>query len=77
MTEALPQLCLVSAYAHVPQLRHSFELIRTLRPGEALERSTMEQHLENGFPGRFSPAMKKSMAQNVNTVVDCWRASGG
>jgi hypothetical protein len=28
----------------------------------------MEQHLENGFPGRFSSAMKKSMAQNVNTT---------
>jgi hypothetical protein len=28
----------------------------------------MEQHLEAGFPGRFSPAMKKSMAQNVNTT---------
>ena len=71
--EALPQLCLVSAYARDPQLRHSFELIRTLRPGEVLERSTMEQHLENGFPGRFSPAMKKSMAQNVNTS---WTVGG-
>src|ERR1035437_862594 len=28
----------------------------------------MEQHLESGFPGRFSPATKKSMAQNVNTT---------
>jgi hypothetical protein len=28
----------------------------------------MEQHLEIGFPGRFSSAMKKSMAQNVNTT---------
>ncbi|MBK8536092.1 MAG: hypothetical protein IPL59_13750 [Candidatus Competibacteraceae bacterium] len=65
--EALPQLCLVSAYARDPQLRHSFELIRTLRLGETLERSAMERHLENGFPDRFSPAMKKSMAQNVNT----------
>lgn len=64
---ALPQLCLVSAYARDPQLRHSFELIRTLRLGETLERSAMERHLENGFPDRFSPAMKKSMAQNVNT----------
>ena len=64
---ALPQLCLVCAYARDPQFRHSFELIRTLRPGEVLERSIMEQHLEHGFPQRFSPAMKKSMAQNVNT----------
>ncbi|HEX6035434.1 MAG TPA: hypothetical protein VFY83_13395, partial [Anaerolineales bacterium] len=66
--ESLPQLCLVCAYARDPQLCHCFELIRTLRPGELLERAMMEQHLENGFPGRFSPAMKKSMAQNVSTT---------
>ncbi|MFH2064877.1 MAG: hypothetical protein ABIK15_06755 [Pseudomonadota bacterium] len=65
--DSLPQLCLVCAYARDPQLRHSFELIRSLRLGEILERSAMEQHLEKGFPSRFSPAMKKSMAQNVNT----------
>jgi len=65
--DSLPQLCLVCAYARDPQLRHSFELIRSLRLDEILERSAMEQHLENGFPNRFSPAMKKSMAQNVNT----------
>ena len=66
--EALPQLCLVCAYARDPQLRHSFTLVRTLRPGEMLQRVAMEQHLEHGFPGRFSAAMKKSMAQNVNTT---------
>jgi len=66
--DSLPQLCLVCAYARDPQLRQSFELIRSLRLGEALERASMEQHLELGFPGRFSSAMKKSMAQNVNTT---------
>lgn len=66
--DSLPQLCLVCAYARDPQLRHSFELIRSLRLGEVLARTDMEQHLESGFPGRFSPAMKKSMAQNVNTT---------
>lgn len=66
--DSLPQLCLVCVYARDPQLRHSFELIRTLRRGAALARTDMEQHLENGFPGRFSPAMRKSMAQNVNTT---------
>ena len=66
--DSLPQLCLVCAYARDPQLRHSFELIRTLRRSEVLARTDMEQHLENSFPGRFSPAMKKSMAQNVNTT---------
>jgi len=66
--DSLNQLCLVCAYARDPQLRHSFELVRTLRLGEVLERAAMEQHLENGFPGRFSSAMKKSMAQNVSTT---------
>ena len=71
--DSLPQLCLVCAYARDPQLRHSFELVRTLRLGEILERTAMEQHLESGFPNRFSPAMKKSMAQNVNTT---WTFAG-
>ena len=66
--DSLHQLCLVCAYARDPQLRHSFELVRTLRLGEVLERVAMERHLEIGFPGRFSLAMKKSMAQNVNTT---------
>lgn len=71
--DSLPQLCLVCAYVRDPQLRYSFELVRTLRLGEALSRTAMEQHLENGFPDRFSPAMKKSMAQNVNTT---WTFAG-
>lgn len=66
--DSLPQLCLVCCYSRDPQLRHSFELIRRLQLGAVLSRSAMEHHLEVGFPGRFSPAMKKSMAQNVNTT---------
>lgn len=64
---SIPLLALVCAYARDPQLRQSFELIHRLRVGDVLPRETMEAHLEAGFPGRFSPAMKKSMAQNVNT----------
>jgi hypothetical protein len=52
--DSLHQLCLVCAYARDPQLRYSFKLVRSLRLGVILERSDMEQHLENGFPGRFS-----------------------
>ena len=70
---SLPQLCLVCAYARDPQLRHSFELIRNLRLGELLIRSAMEEHLEKGFPARFSKATKASMARNVNTT---WSFSG-
>lgn len=66
--DSLAQLCLIGAYARDPQLQHSFKLICTLRVGDILQRETMELFLENGFPDRFSPAMKKSMAQNVNTT---------
>lgn len=71
--DSLPQLCLVCAYSRDPQLRYSFELIRTLRLGEVLERAAMEKHLEAGFPGRFSEATKASMARNVSTT---WTFSG-
>ena len=71
--DSLPQLCVVCTYARDAQLRHSFGLVRMLRPGELLSRTAMEEHLETGFPARFSPAMKKSMAQNVNTS---WTFSG-
>ena len=67
-SDSLHQLCLVCSYSRDPQLRQSFELVRTLHLGVVLERVAMEQHLERGFPNRFSAAMKKSMAQNVNTT---------
>jgi hypothetical protein len=66
--DSLPQLCLICAYARDPQLRHSFRLIRALRPGELMIRAAMERHLEEGFPNRFSTATKESMARNVNTT---------
>ncbi len=72
-SDSVSQLCLVCAYARDPQLRHSFDLVRGMRLGEVLERTAMEQHFELGFPGRFSQAMKKSMAQNVNTT---WTVTG-
>jgi hypothetical protein len=71
--DSLAELCLVCAYARDPQLRLSFELIRSLRPGEVLDRVKMEQHLENGFPGRFSPILIESIAQHVNTT---WTVAG-
>lgn len=71
--DALAQLALVCVYCRDPQFRQSFELIEKLAPGEELPRVRMEQHLEEGFPGRFSAAMKKSLAQNVNTS---WGVAG-
>ena len=69
----LPLLAMLCAYCRDLQLRRSFELIQELTPGEHLTRERMEEHLEESFPDQFSAAMKKSLAQNVNTT---WTASG-
>ncbi len=69
----LPLLALLCVYGRDPQLRHSFAIIDSLSPGTVLPRVTMEEHLEQGFPGVFSKAMKESLAQNVNTT---WTVSG-
>lgn len=70
---SIPLMGMVCAFCRDPQLRHSFTLIHSLKPGEAMPRVRMESHLEDGFPGVFSEAMKKSLAQNVNTT---WTVSG-
>lgn len=70
---SLPLLAMTCALCRDPQLRHSFTLIDALEPGESLPRKRMEDHLEAGFPGRFSPLMKASLARNVNTT---WTATG-
>jgi hypothetical protein len=70
---SLQLLAATCAYCRDAQLRHSFAVIKGLRVGEVLSRERMEQHLEAGFPARFSPAMRKSLAQNVITT---WSAAG-
>lgn len=69
----LSLLAMLCVYCRDPQLRHSFEFIDSLNPGTILSREKMEQHMEEGYPGQFSDAMKKSLAQNVNTT---WTACG-
>ena len=71
--QSLPLMAMACAFCRDRQLRASFDLISTLQPGEILPRQKMEAHLEEAFPGRFSDAMKKSLAQNVNTT---WTESG-
>lgn len=70
---SIPLMGMVCTFCRDLQLRQSFTLIESLRAGEVLSRVRMEQHLETGFPGVFSDAMKKSLAQNVNTT---WTGSG-
>jgi len=70
---SLPLMAMTCTFCRDAQLRQGFALIEKLKVGEVLSRERMEQHLEAGFPGRFSPAMKKSLAQNINTT---WTVSG-
>ncbi len=67
---ALPRIALVCTFCRDEQLRQSFKLLRGLTPGAALRREQMESHFEQINPGRFSTAMKKSLAQNVMAT---WR----
>lgn len=66
--DATPLLALVCVYCRDPQLRASFTLLEQTAPGTVIPRRLMEEHLEFHFPDRFSPAMKQSLAQNVNTT---------
>lgn len=70
---SFPLAAMVCSFCRDPQLRRSFVLIDSLRAGEVLPRVQMEEHLEAGFPVRFSDAMKRSLAQNVNTT---WTVTG-
>jgi hypothetical protein len=71
--DSLPLIALTCAFCRDPQLRASFELIRSLKPGEILTRERMAAHLEAAFPDRYSPAMKAGVAKNCNTT---WTAAG-
>ena len=71
--DSLPLLALVCVFCRDPQLRGSFTLLEQTNPATPIPRRLMEGHLETLFPDRFSPAMKQSLAQNVNTT---WTVSG-
>lgn len=65
--ESLPQLALILAFCRDALLRASSAVIFNTMPGLNIPRQTMEEHFESLFPEHFSEAMKKSLAQNVNT----------
>ncbi len=71
--DSLPLLALVCVFCRDPQLRGSFALLEQTNPATPIPRRLMEEHVETLFPDRFSPAMKQSLAQNVNTT---WTVSG-
>jgi len=68
-----PLLALLCAYARDAILRDSAPLILGIHQGETVPREETEAFFEKKFPGRFSPATLKSVAQNVNGT---WTRSG-
>jgi len=66
-------LALLCAYARDPILRLSAPIIQNSSPGQAISTQDMADLIEKTFPGRFSPAMLKSAAQNLNGT---WTSSG-
>lgn len=71
--QSLPLMAAICVYCRDTQLRASFELLQRKFQGQQISRTEMENFLEECFPDRFSPAMKKSLAQNVNTT---WTVAG-
>ena len=63
---ARPMLACQMALARDPLLHMSQDKILSLAPGQLLPREEMEQALGEQFPDRYSKAMLKSLAQNVN-----------
>lgn len=70
---ARPLLACQMALTRDPILRMSKAKILSLQLGERLVREDMEQVFSDQCPDRFSPAMLKSLAQNVNGT---WTSAG-
>lgn len=68
-----PLLALLCSYARDEVLRDSSLLILDAVEDELILRQQMEALFEKKYPGRFSPATLKSVAQNVN---GSWTRSG-
>jgi len=64
--QARPVLACQMALARDPLLRESMDKILSLELGHPLAREDMEALFVEKFPDRYSPAMLKSLAQNIN-----------
>jgi hypothetical protein len=68
-----PLLALLCAYARDSLLRMSAPFIVGFHEGDRVQRLELEEYIEAMYPGRFSKAMLKSLAQNINST---WTKSG-
>ncbi|MCR9118473.1 MAG: hypothetical protein NXI22_16170 [bacterium] len=66
-------LALLIAYARDAILRLSATFIFTMQDGDPYKRERLEEFIDEKEPGRFSPAMLRSAAQNI---AGTWTQSG-
>jgi hypothetical protein len=71
--KAQPLLALLLAATRDPFIRLTAPLINKLPPGGRLRREAMEDFIASHFPDRYSPAMLRSLAQNINST---WTKTG-
>jgi hypothetical protein len=67
--KARPQLALLAAAARDSLLRDTLPEILALPPGTPITREWVEERIEQRWPERFSPATRKSVAQNINSSL--------
>ena len=68
-----PLLALLCAYGRDALLQTSAPFILKFIKGETVSRKSLEECIDDEFPGRFSKATLKSTAQNLNST---WTKSG-
>lgn len=66
---ARPQLALLTASARDSLLRDLAPTILAKPLGTSITRESVEEAIEQHWPGRFSPATRKSVAQNINSSL--------
>jgi hypothetical protein len=64
-----PLLALCASLARDQLLADTVPFVLSRSPGITVPREALEAFLEERFPGRFSPATRKSVAQNINATL--------
>lgn len=66
-------LALLCTYVRDTIFRETSSFVLSLQIDEIITRVILEKHIEEKYPGRFSPATLKSVSQNINGT---WTKSG-
>lgn len=72
-SEGRPLIAFLCAYARDPLLRDSAPFVLNLPFGQLYSREALEEFIDDKYPGRFSPATLKSVAQNL---ASSWTQAG-